>query len=81
MARFRAKISPAQTPSHANGIESWRSNNERIRSWTCKDGQLIAFVDLSDDHCATCFGDGLQVIMGTTFGIGNLKNTYKANGL
>ncbi|MFA5974187.1 MAG: FmdE family protein [Lentimicrobiaceae bacterium] len=42
-----------------------------------KDGQLMAFVDLGDDHCATCYGDGLQVIMGTTFGKGNLKKTHK----
>jgi len=42
-----------------------------------KDGQLIAFVDLGDDHCATCYADGLQVIMGTTFGKGNIKKTHK----
>ncbi len=42
-----------------------------------KEGQLIAFVDLDDDHCATCYGDGLQVIMGTTLGKGNLKKTHK----
>lgn len=42
-----------------------------------KDGQLVAFVDLGDDHCATCYGDGLQVIMGTTFGKGNIKKTHK----
>jgi formylmethanofuran dehydrogenase subunit E len=42
-----------------------------------KDGQIVAFVDLGDDHCATCYGDGLQVIMGTTFGKGNLKKTHK----
>jgi formylmethanofuran dehydrogenase subunit E len=34
-----------------------------------KDGQLIAFVDLGEDHCATCYSDGLQVIMGTTLTI------------
>jgi len=42
-----------------------------------KDGQLVALVDLDDDHCATCYGDGLRVIMRTTFGTGNLKNTHK----
>lgn len=42
-----------------------------------KDGQIVAFVDLGEDHCATCYGDGLQVIMGTTFGKGNLKKTHK----
>ncbi len=42
-----------------------------------KDGQILAFVDLGEDHCATCYADGLQVIMGTTFGKGNLKKTHK----
>ncbi len=42
-----------------------------------KDGQLTAFVDLGDDHCATCYADGLQVIMGTTFGKGNIRKTHK----
>ena len=41
------------------------------------DGQVVAFVDLGDDHCATCYADGLQVIMGTTFGKGNIKKTHK----
>jgi formylmethanofuran dehydrogenase subunit E len=42
-----------------------------------KDGQLMAIVDLGEAHCATCFADGLQVILGTTFGKGNIIKTYK----
>ena len=42
-----------------------------------KGSQLIAFVDLGEEHCATCHGNGLQVIMETTFGKGNLKRTRK----
>lgn len=42
-----------------------------------KDGQIVVFVDLGYDHCATCYADGLQVIMGTTFGKGNIKKTHK----
>jgi formylmethanofuran dehydrogenase subunit E len=42
-----------------------------------KDGQLIALVDLGEDHCATCYADGLQAIMGTTFGKGNIQKTHK----
>jgi len=38
-----------------------------------KDGQLLALVELGDDHCATCFGDGVQTITGCTFGKGNIK--------
>lgn len=41
-----------------------------------KDGQLLALVELGDDHCATCFADGVQTITGCTFGKGNIKKLY-----
>lgn len=40
------------------------------------DGQLLALVELGEDHCATCFGDGIQVITGCTFGKGNIKKLH-----
>jgi formylmethanofuran dehydrogenase subunit E len=42
-----------------------------------QDGQILALIDLGDDHCATCFADGVQVITGCTFGKGNIKKTHK----
>jgi len=36
------------------------------------DGQLIALVEIGENHCATCFGDGVQMITGCTFGKGNI---------
>ncbi len=41
------------------------------------DSALHAFLDLGDNHCATCFGDGIQVITGSTFGKGNISKTHK----
>jgi len=41
-----------------------------------KDGQLMAMVELGDDHCATCFADGIQMITGCTFGKGNIKKLH-----
>lgn len=41
-----------------------------------KDGQLLALVELGDDHCATCFADGVQMITGCTFGKGNIKKLH-----
>lgn len=38
-----------------------------------RDGQLMALVELGEDHCATCFADGVQVITGCTFGKGNIR--------
>lgn len=41
-----------------------------------KDGQLLALVDLGENHCATCYGDGVQMITGCTFGKGNIKKLH-----
>ncbi len=38
-----------------------------------RDGQLMALVELGDNHCATCFADGVQMITGCTFGKGNIQ--------
>lgn len=41
-----------------------------------KDSQLVALLELGDDHCATCFADGVQMITGCTFGKGNIKKLH-----
>jgi formylmethanofuran dehydrogenase subunit E len=40
------------------------------------DGQLVALVELGENHCATCFGDGVQMITGCTFGKGNIQKLH-----
>ena len=37
------------------------------------DGQLVALVELGENHCAACFGDGIQMVTGCTFGKGNIQ--------
>lgn len=37
------------------------------------DKTLLALLELGDDHCAHCYGDGIQMITGCTFGKGNIK--------
>ena len=37
------------------------------------DGQLTALVEIDENHCSTCFADGVQVATGCTFGKGNIK--------
>lgn len=41
-----------------------------------KDGQLMALIEIGEDHCATCFADGVQMITGCTFGKGNIKKLH-----
>lgn len=37
------------------------------------DGEWLALVEIGENHCATCFADGVQVITGCTLGKGNIK--------
>jgi len=37
------------------------------------DGQLVALLELGENHCAACFGDGIQMVTGCTFGKGNIQ--------
>jgi len=41
-----------------------------------KDGQLLALIELGEDHCATCFADGIQTITGCTLGKGNIRKLH-----
>ena len=74
---FGQKFHGHKCPAMPMGLRVGAAAMNRLGIERAKDGQIVAFVDLGDDHCATCYGDGLQVIMGTTFGKGNLKKTHK----
>ncbi len=37
------------------------------------DKQLLAILELGDDHCAHCFADGVQMVTGCTFGKGTIQ--------
>ena len=74
---FGQKFHGHKCPAMPMGLRAGAAAMNALGVERAKDGQLVAFVDLGDDHCATCYGDGLQVIMGTTFGKGNIKKTHK----
>ncbi len=40
------------------------------------DSALVALVELDENHCATCFADGVQVATGCTFGKGNIQKLH-----
>lgn len=41
-----------------------------------KDGELVALIEIGDNHCATCFADGIQMVTGCTFGKGNIQKLH-----
>ena len=38
-----------------------------------REKSLLALLELGDDHCSHCFGDGVQMVTGCTFGKGNIR--------
>lgn len=74
---FGQKFHGHKCPAMPMGLRVGAAAMNKLGVERAKDGQLVAFTDLGEDHCATCFGDGLQVIMGTTFGKGNIKKSQK----
>ena len=74
---FGQKFHGHKCPAMPLGLRVGAAAMNALGVERAKDGQIVAFVDLGEDHCATCYADGLQVIMGTTFGKGNIKKTQK----
>lgn len=74
---FGQKFHGHKCPAMPMGLRVGAAAMNALGVERAKDGQLIAHVDLGEDHCATCYADGLQVILGTTFGKGNIKRTHK----
>lgn len=62
-------------PAMPMGLKAGLYAMEKLGVERAKDGQLIAILELDEDHCATCFADGVQVATGCTYGKGNIKKT------
>ncbi len=74
---FGQKFHGHKCPAMPLGLRVGAAAMNALGIERAKDGQIVAIVDLGEDHCATCYADGLQVIMGTTFGKGNIKKSHK----
>ncbi len=60
-------------PAMPLGLRAGAIAMNRLGVERSKDKSLLALVELGDDHCAHCYGDGIQMITGCTFGKGNIK--------
>jgi len=63
-------------PAMPSGLRVGAAAMNKLGVGRATDGQLIAIVEIGDDHCATCFADGVQMITGCTFGKGNIKKVH-----
>jgi len=74
---FGQKFHGHKCPAMPMGLRVAAAAMNKLGVDRAPDGQLMALVDLGEDHCATCFADGVQVITGCTFGKGTIKKTHK----
>jgi len=74
---FGQKFHGHKCPAMPNGLRVGAAAMNALGVNRTGDSALVAMLDLGEDHCATCFADGVQVITGCTFGKGNIKKTHK----
>lgn len=60
-------------PAMPMGLRAGEAAMKALGAERATDGQLLTLIEIGDDHCATCFADGVQLITGCTFGKGNIK--------
>jgi len=60
-------------PAMPLGLRAGALAMNRLGVERSADKTLLALVELGDDHCSHCFGDGIQVVTGCTFGKGNIR--------
>ncbi|MBK7919858.1 MAG: tRNA CCA-pyrophosphorylase [Chloroflexi bacterium] len=60
-------------PAMPIGLRAGLAALKQLGVERAKDGQLMAFIEIGQDHCATCYADGIQMATGCTFGKGNIQ--------
>jgi formylmethanofuran dehydrogenase subunit E len=60
-------------PAMPMGLRAGAAAMNALAVPRAKDQELVAILELGEDHCSHCFGDGVQMITGCTFGKGNLR--------
>ncbi|HUZ45177.1 MAG TPA: FmdE family protein [Terriglobia bacterium] len=76
------KLHGHKCPAMPLGLRAGATAMNKMGISRTGDSEWLALVELGDNHCATCFADGIQMITGCTFGKGNIhKLNYGKWGL
>ncbi len=74
---FGQKFHGHKCPAMPNGLRVGAAALNKLGVERTGDSNIHAILELGDNHCATCFADGIQVITGCTFGKGNITKSQK----
>ena len=67
------KLHGHKCPAMPLGLRAGAAAMNKLGVDRTGDSALLALVELGEQHCATCFADGIQAITGCTFGKGNIR--------
>jgi len=70
---FGQKFHGHKCPAMPMGLRTALAAMQALGVEHAPDGQLMALIEIDEDHCATCWADGIQVATGCTLGKGNIK--------
>jgi formylmethanofuran dehydrogenase subunit E len=70
---FGQKFHGHKCPAMPMGLRTGLAAMKALGVEHAPDGQLMALIEIDEDHCATCWADGVQVATGCTLGKGNIK--------
>lgn len=73
---FGQKFHGHKCPAMPMGLRVGAAAMNALQVERTGDSALVAILDLGENHCATCFADGIQVITGCTMGKGNIQRTF-----
>ena len=74
---FGQKFHGHKCPAMPNGLRVAAAAMNKLGIERTGDSAIHAILELGENHCATCFADGVQVITGCTFGKGNIEKSHK----
>jgi formylmethanofuran dehydrogenase subunit E len=76
LLEFGQKFHGHKCPAMPMGLRASLAAMKELGVERAPDGQLVALIEIDEDHCATCFADGVQVATGCTLGKGNIKKLH-----
>jgi formylmethanofuran dehydrogenase subunit E len=74
---FGQKFHGHKCPAMPNGLRAAEAAMNKLGVERTGDSALHVILELGENHCATCFADGVQVLTGCTFGKGNIEKNHK----
>lgn len=63
-------------PAMPLGLRAGAAALNALGAQRASDGQLVALVETGEEHCGTCYADGVQMITGCTLGKGNIEKLH-----